>query len=169
MDLVNIPYVQARTDAKRQRPSTILLRVSDTTASAGAAKAISAVWHTQIAPSNTHYVVDSSDVVRTEADNRRDAFFLKGGISITVCSRYLEDPSDWFTQGSEQEQAWRKTANLIAALCVKHKIPLKEVNRDQMLNWAGFPTKRRGGLFYHSPSAKPGDFLSLVKEYRRKL
>lgn len=169
MDLVNIPYIEARTDAKRQRPSMIFIRTSDTTASAGAAKAIAATWHRQAAPGNTHYVVDSADVVRTEADNRRAEHFLKGGISITVCSRYLDEPIDWCTQGAEQEHAWRRTAQLVAELCTHHKIPLREVNRDQMLNWAGFRTKRRGGLFYHSPSEKPGDFLSLVQEYRRKL
>lgn len=165
MNLDNLIFIQTRLRSKSQRPTAISIRVSGNTSDVGSAKAIALAWHKERDnQKNTHYVVDSENIVRTEWDYLQDGLGQKGVVSITVSSNLFYEKEQWFE--GNQEQAYRNTAKLVAAICDKYGVRPRYIDSNSS-DWLSWKTRRRGGIMLETIGVWPDDFLPLVNEYRK--
>lgn len=163
-ELQGIALVEATHVGPRQRPTSIYLRSSFTTASKGAANLIAQAWHN---PNNKvdscHYVVDETQTLRTMSDYRESypigKIPYKNVISINVCYNPPDRPSPL---------VFEHTVKLVARLCKLHNINVAVLNDKQINKWSAHRWRSRGGIIINDCWGVSNEaFLSLVKlEYR---
>lgn len=162
------PYVQARHQGGKQKPTAIILRPSFTNSEDGAALAVAQYWHRSSSFWDAgHYTVDSSKRFRCVRDNViagvKDTD--KGAIRIALCA----DPigREVFWDWTEHGPVLMRTAELVAELSLAYKIEPRYLDEGDFERWANRRTKRRGGIYVFEKSGWPyEEFLNEVLSQR---
>jgi hypothetical protein len=156
-----IPYVEAAHSGGRQKPTALIIRTSWTTDHAGAANGIAQAWHN---PRNkfasSHYVVDESTVLRCVPDKIQSGDTMtryKGAVSIMVCHDPPKEPKPTTVS---------LAAQLAARLCVLYKIPTRQLDNADQMDWGMHRRKRRfGGIILETVGPFPAnDFFVFVRD-----
>lgn len=157
---VNVPYVQARHTGFGQKPSLIVLYASGTTTEAGAALGLANMMHRSTSPDMSfHYIVDESLAVQGVWDNivAHHCSYPLDSISIKMCDDSTLPTSRW-TDKPHRKMLIR-TADLVAKLCVAHKIKPHFLTDEQLLKWSKHRSLRSGGIVTYAQMSrvfKPG-------------
>ena len=164
----NCPYIEAHLKGGHQRPSAIVLTLSDTTSSSGAALGLANFWHKRNSKFDScHYVVDESMTYQSIWDNQQACYSPKGAIAISLCARRTMEHLEWEGPGSRRD-ALERAAGLIAALCKAHKIRPRILSIKDYQKWSNFKTKRRGGIFITVEGVFSAPLLmALVEEHMK--
>jgi N-acetylmuramoyl-L-alanine amidase CwlA len=161
-----IPFIEARHKGRKQRPKTIMIRLSETTSDRGAALGIANYWHSPSSPlESCHYVVDSELTFQCVPVNRvsySSKLVERGVVSVNVCAPPTFDVGFWKDQ--DYANVLDNAAKLVAYLCKTHNIPVRGVDL--------LDTRRlfsRGGIMVNVRGAWPtNDFLLAVAEYKNE-
>jgi hypothetical protein len=159
----NVPFVQAHHQGRKQRPKLIVLRISETSAEAGAALGIADYWHRPYSDPNAarHYVIDESVALRCIPDNRQDGAGYKGSISVVLCAMPTTSTLLW--DDGPYSNVLKRAADLVAKLCLAYRIPPRILDDEQVDRFYQHPWFSRGGLVIRVPGAWPlGLFRQLV-------
>jgi len=167
-----MPFVSAKLQGGKQKPTAIILRPSHTRSFDGAALAVAQRWHQ--APSfwsAGHYTVDESKRYRcvnddvVAGDNESD----KGAIRIAMCAEPAGNSVFW--DEDYHRHVLRKTAELVAELSLAHKIEVDYLNEEYggdktFAKWQKRRTRRRGGIYVVETSGFP--FQAFINEVDAK-
>lgn len=160
-----IPFVEARHIGGKQRPKSILIRVSNTTSQTGAAFGIASAWH-KVANNvdSCHYVVDEESTFQCVPDRIQAMathYGSKNTISINVCAQPASRATDWFDL--EHNAVFERTAKLVADISDRYKIPVRDTN------WiTHHPWFFRGGIIVCVKGAWPTEqFLDEVNIHKK--
>lgn len=159
-----VPFVESHHKGKKQRPSLIMLHLSETTSEKGAALGIANYWHQPFSPEDAacHYVVDESAQFRCVPD-KFQCGGSKGVLHITMCA--LPTTSELVWDGESYSNVLIRTADLVAQLCLAYKIHPRILDSEQFDRWFRFKSRRRSGIGIHLPGVWPRSrFLALVQE-----
>jgi hypothetical protein len=164
--LQDVPFIEAYFKGLKQKPTAILLRTSHTPSTEGSAMGIANYWHwSSRVCDSTNYVVDEASTYRCVPDNyaamhnRLDD--IQGVISINLCVPPLSEISYW--DDTMHARVLDRAAELVAALCVEHKIQPRVLTWERRSKWAKWKTRRRGGVIFALDGAFPGpEFLRNV-------
>jgi len=166
-----MPFVAAKLQGGKQKPTAIILRPSHTRSFDGAALAIAQRWHQ--APtfwSAGHYTVDEAkryrcvhdDVVAGD-DTDRNA------LRIAMCAEPVGNHQFW--DEDFHRHVLRNTAELVAELTLVHKIPVDYLNEEYggdktFAQWQRRRSRRRGGIYVVETSGFP--FKAFIDEVDAK-
>lgn len=169
--LPNVPFVEARYKGGKQKPKVILVRSSSTTSEEGAALAIATRWNQISSPEfSCHYILDEARTYRCVPD-RNVAFHdanSKGVVSINVCYEPFEDMTYWVRE--PYSDVMDSTANLVAKLCLTHRIRPRLLNAELESRWRKWRTRRRGGILIRVDGAWPDkSFVDMVQSHMTRL
>jgi N-acetylmuramoyl-L-alanine amidase CwlA len=138
-----IPFIEASNSGRKQRPKSVLIRLSETTSERGAALGIANNWHRNSSLMDScHYVVDNELVYQCVPHNQiaySSKFSSQGTISINVCAQPVFDPSFWLDP--DYVTVLFRTAELTARLCNEYHIPVRYADLMQHRGWF-----RKGGI-----------------------
>lgn len=168
-----MPFVEAKLQGGKQKPTAIILRPSHTRSFDGAALAVAQRWHQ--APSfwsAGHYTVDESKRYRCVSDNvvAGSDNTDKHALRIALCAEPVGDRVFW--DEDHHRLVLRKAAELVAELSLVHKIPVDYLNEEfggtkTYAKWRKRRTRRRGGIYVVETSGFPFDaFISEVDAKR---
>lgn len=144
-----VPFVEARHQSSKQRPTAIELSFSYTTSDEGAALGIAYAWHkskTSYEPS--HYVVDEATVYRCVPDKivaGIPEYSEPRAIRVQICAQPISGSQFW--DDTEHAKVLHRAAKLLAELCWTHKIPIVFLNEDDKNRWRAWRRRGRGGIF----------------------
>jgi hypothetical protein len=163
-----MPFVSAKLQGGKQKPTAILLRPSHTNSFEGAALAVAQNWHkSQAFWDAGHYSVDCtrryrcvSDKVVAGAGPNVD----KNAIRIAVCAEPYSGLRFW--SENHHRLVLRKTAELVAELTLAYKIRPILLNSDEFESWKNSRTRRRGGIYVFEESGWPSE--SFIDEVNAK-
>lgn len=162
-----MPFVEAKLQGGKQKPSAIILRPSHTRSFDGAALAVAQRWHQ--APSfwtAGHYTVDESKRFRCVPDNvvagSDDAD--KNALRIALCAEPVGGQQFW--DEDFHRHVLRKAAELVAELTLVHKISVGYLDNSEFDRWRTRRTRRRGGIYVMEPSGFP--YESFLEEVAAK-
>lgn len=159
-----IPFIEARNHGGKQRPKSVLIRLSETTSDRGAALGIANNWHRNVSfMDSCHYVLDRELTFQCVPSNLiaySTPYDSKGTISINVCSQPVFDATFW--RDPDYEVMFDRTAALVAGLTSKHRIPVRYVDLTKHRGWF-----RKGGIILAVKGGWPADdFLTKVNQLR---
>lgn len=159
----NYPYVQARYVGGSQRPTAIVLSLSDTTSDKGAALAIANYHHSVVAPPKSyHYIVDENKTYRCIPVDVAAYGNPHRAINVHICAQPHESVPMW-EDGSATKVMYR-TADLIADLMLAYRIPARNLTGAAEDRWVKHKWRTRGGLIVRVPGVWPyKSFLDDVK------
>lgn len=142
----NVPFVQARNVGGPHKPTAIVLTLSETTSSEGAALGIAQNLHQTNAPLKSyHYIVDETKVYRGVPDGIAAYRSPHRALNILMCADIHENwPTYW--EDATATRAIAKTADLVAELCLAHKIRARYLDEKTEPKWFRHRWRRRGGL-----------------------
>lgn len=167
MSMLDYPYVEPKWQGRRQRPSLIVLQSSMTTSDSGAAFGLAMAHHKGYTPESFHFVVDEAVAIRS-VDVKMEAEYAEDTrhtIGILLCDDPSGLPSRWEDQA--HGLLLNKLAELVANLCIEHKIPARFLDSEGLDRWSKWRIKRRGGIVVNGFMAQtywPSDyFLDLVE------
>lgn len=151
-----MPFVAAKLQGGKQKPTAIILRPSHTHAFDGAALAVAQRWHR--APSfwsAGHYTVDETKRFRCVPDNvvagNDDAD--KNAIRVAMCAEPVNNQVFW--DEDFHRLVLRKTAELVAELSLVYKINVGYLDDSEFAMWKQRRTRRRGGIYVVETSGFP--------------
>lgn len=161
----NITFVEAFRIGKKQRPRSILLRITETTTDDGAALGMAVAWHRDVSSIPTcHYAVDLLRIINCVPDNRiarNGADTMKHTVSIGLCA-YPTTYEGLWTADRDTNCVLENAAELVARLCITHKIPVRSLSSDELLK-----KRRSKGIATLIPGAWPeAYFLERVEYYK---
>lgn len=165
------PYVEARHQGGRHRPTSILIKPSWTTSDEGAALGVAQRQHMHDAPHETfHFTVDEEQIfqcvpARTVAGHEHCA--QKGLLKIKVCF----DPSvtQYGWNSGTYVRLLDQLSTLTAQLTVDYKIRPRMLNYLTFDRWTSWHTRRRGGIFAQMEGPWPQeDFIAQVERKRKE-
>ena len=167
-----MPFVEAKLQGGRQKPTAIILRPSHTRSFDGAALAVAQRWHQ--APSfwtAGHYTVDESKRFRCVPDNvvAGSDDVDKNAIRIALCAEPVGGTQFW--DEDFHRLVLRKAAELVAELTLVHKIRPTFLNdedgsTESYARWQQRRNRRRGGLYVVETSGFP--FEAFIDEVNAK-
>lgn len=168
-DLPDMPYVEARFQFGKQKPTAILLRGSFTTSDKGAALGVAQMWHSAPDPWKAgHYTVDEELRFRCVEDRvvaGTPECADRGGIRIAVCAQPIGREIFW--NEKFHSKVLNRTARLVAELSLVYKIPVRYLDEADIVKWHKHPWRKRGGIIIETPSGFPYEsFLSEVGAQR---
>lgn len=168
-----MPFVAAKLQGGKQKPTAIILRPSHTRSFDGAALAVAQRWHQ--APSfwsAGHYTVDETkryrcvpdDVVAGVGDD-----VDRNAIRIALCAEPVSNGVFW--NEDFHRHVLRNAAELVAELSLAHKIPVDYLNEEHSgdksyTKWEKRRTRRRGGIYVMETSGFP--FKAFIDEVDTK-
>lgn len=156
-----IPFIEAVHLGGKQKPKSVLIRLSETTSVPGAALGIANNWHrNESFHDSCHYVLDRSFVFQCVPENRvafSTPYTSNGTISINVCAQPLFDVEFW--KDPDYAAMLHRTAELTAKICGQYNIPVRDIGVEQHRGWF-----RKGGVITAVKGAWPGEqFLEAVR------
>lgn len=159
----NYPFVQAKHVGDTQRPTAIVLSLSNTTSDRGSALAIANYHHGPVAPRKSyHYIVDEGKTYRCVPVNVAAYGNPYRAINVHICAQPHESVPMW-EDGSATTVMYR-AADLIADLMLAYRIPARNLTGAAEEKWRKHRWRRRGGLIVHVEGAWPyTSFLGDVK------
>lgn len=169
-DLPYMPYVEARFQFGKQKPTAILLRGSFTTSNKGAALGVAQMWHSAPDPWKAgHYTIDEELRFRCVEDHvvaGTQECADRGGIRIAVCAEPVGREIFW--NEKLHGLVLNKAARLVAELTLAHKIPVRYLDEQALAKWHKHPWRKRGGIFIEDPTTgfPYESFLSEVQAQR---
>lgn len=160
-----MPYVQAKHQGGKQKPTVIILRPSFTDSFGGAALAVAQNWHRN--PSfweAGHYCVDEKTRFRCVPDKVIAGIedTEKGAIRIAICADPITGTQFWDL--SEHIKVLNKAAELVAELTLAYNINVAYLDDTSKARWSKIKTRRRGGIFVEETSGWP--FTSFINEVK---
>lgn len=166
-----MPFVAAKLQGGKQKPTAIILRPSHTRSFDGAALAVAQRWHQASSFwSAGHYTVDESKRYRCVNDDvvAGDDNSDKHAIRIAMCAEPVGNNVFW--DEDFHRLVLRKTAELVAELSLVHKIPVDYLNEEYgdktYAKWQKRRTRRRGGIYVVETSGFP--FKAFIDEVDAK-
>ena len=144
-----VPFVEARHQSSKQRPTAIELSFSYTTSDEGAALGIAYAWHkskTSYEPS--HYVVDEAMVYRCVPDKivaGIPEYSEPRAIRVQICAQPISGSQFW--DDTEHAKVLHRAAKLLAELCWTHKIRTVFLDENGKDHWRAWRRRGRGGIF----------------------
>lgn len=167
-EVPNLPYVEAKHQGGKQKPTAIILRPSFTNSEEGAALAVAQYWHKSSSFWDAgHYTVDSTKRFRCVRDNVIAGVdgVDKGAIRIAICADPVSNTSFW--EKNLHGSVLRNVAELVADLTLAYKIRPVYLDPEAKAQWESRRTRRRGGIYVVETSGWPfEDFLSEVQAQR---
>lgn len=163
-----MPFVEAKLQGGRQKPSAIILRASHTRSFDGAALAVAQRWCT--APTfwtAGHYSVDEHQRYRCVHDNvvaGAGDDVDKHAIRIAMCAEPVGPAIFW--DEDFHRLVLRKTAELVAELTLVHKIPVVYLDGDGFARWEKRRNRRRGGIYVVDGDSFP--YEAFIQEVNAK-
>lgn len=150
------PYVEAQHQGGKQKPTAIILRPSFTNSKDGAALAVAQYWHKSASFWDAgHYTVDESKRFRCVRDNviagKDDTD--KNAIRIAMCADPISGTQFWDVNA--HRFVLRKTAQLVAELCLAYDINYAYLDDEGLTRWRKRRNRKRGGIYVHEPSGFP--------------
>lgn len=147
-ELPTMPFVEAKHQGGRQKPTAIILRPSNTRSFDGAALAVAQRWH-QAASfwSAGHYTVDDRTVyqcVRPTVVAGAGQDIDPSAVRIAMCAEPVGTHSFWDVD--THRHVLRKTAQLVADLTLAYGIPATYLDDSGYERWQSRRTRRRGGI-----------------------
>jgi len=175
---MKIPFIKAKNFSKGRGGKKIRLIVIHTMESgeqANKAKQVSLWFAGKTAPdASAHYCVDNKYIVSSVSD--KDTAWATGesttnreSISIELAGKASQTKSQWADKYSADMLAL--AANLVATLCIEHKIPVKKLTPNQVRTGSGIIGHYDVTLGYriHGGHTDPGknfpwkDFIAMVQ------
>lgn len=157
----NYPYVQARNVGGKQKPTAIVLHLSNTTSEKGAALGVANYHHRFDAPHKSyHYIVDESKIYRCVPINVASYGNPYQAINILLCMQPQEVFRNWLD--SPETKALAKAVDLIADLMLAYRIPARNLTGVAEQKWFKRRWRRRGGLILRIRGDWPRNFIDDV-------
>jgi N-acetylmuramoyl-L-alanine amidase CwlA len=122
------PFVAARHSGGSQTPRLIVLHSTVSPCKPGGADAIARFFRIGQAVTSAHYAVDPAKVVQMVGDHTV-AFhcgYNKDSIGIEMCDMPDQDKTRW--DDANHQALERRTADLVARLCLAYNIPIRYVS-----------------------------------------
>lgn len=160
----DVPFVQARNVGGPHKPTAIVLSLSETTSSEGAALGIAQNLHKSSAPLNSyHYLVDEAKVYRGVPDGVAAYSTPHRALDVLICAEIHSN--EWpLWEDSTATRVMHRAADLVADLCLAHKIRARYLDESSESKWLSHRWRRRGGLIVRVRGEWPYEaFLSDVK------
>lgn len=162
-----MPFVAAKLQGGKQKPTAIILRPSHTRSFDGAALAVAQRWHR--APSfwsAGHYTVDESKRYRCVPDNvvAGNDEVDKHAIRVAMCAEPVGNQVFW--DEDFHRLVLRNTAELVAELSLAYKIPVGYLDESEFDHWKKRRTRRRGGIYVVETSGFP--YEAFIEEVAAK-
>ena len=159
----NVPFVQARNVGGPQRPTAIVLSLSQTTSDEGAALGIASNLHKPNAPLNSyHYIVDEAKTYRCIPGDTAAYSSPRHALDVLICAQPHEKVAMW--EDATATLVMHRTADLVADLILAHKIRARYLFHDDEQKWLKHKWRRRGGLIVRAIGTWPYQaFLDDVK------
>lgn len=174
-ELPTMPFVEAKLQGGKQKPTAIILRPSHTRSFDGAALAVAQRWHQ--APSfwsAGHYTVDESKRYRCVPDDvvAGDTNSDKNALRVAMCAEPFSTHTFW--NEDHHRHVLRKTAELVAELSLYHKISVDYLNEEfggdkTYAKWSKRRTRRRGGIYVMETSGFPFEAFIAEVDAKRDL
>lgn len=167
-DTPKLPYVEAKLQGGKQKPTAIIIRPSFTHSRNGAALAVAQVWHRgENFWEAAHYSVDEAK--RFRCVNDRVIAGVKEtdrrAIRIAVCAEPYTNNVFW--DPVEHSGVLENTARLVAELTLAYNIRTTQLDDDGFERWSKFRLKSRGGIYVTEPNGWSKErFASAVNFYR---
>jgi hypothetical protein len=165
---LNIPFVEAIHKGDRHKPTTIVLRLSDTTSTKGSALGIASAYHrvSSIAKSS-HYVVDadsSYQCVDVKMAAKHSGVYDKGTICVTICGE-LSEFGSLLEMPNDLGDAWFNAAELVGNLCSELRIRRRILTDEQKSEWIKWRSRSRGGIINRIGGDIPSGFMTYVEHF----
>jgi len=161
----NVPFVEAKRKGNKHKPTAIVLRASFTPSTQGAALEIARYWHRDAQTDACHYVVDSGSTYRCIPDgvsSLMGAALQNGTIWVNLCCEPNEDKELFFK--STGPNLLDRAADLVAELCLSHKIRPVKLSRNEQGKWYMWKRRSRGGVIINIEGAFPSkEFMDTVR------
>lgn len=159
-----IPFIEAFHKGGKQKPKSVLIRLSETTSAEGAALGIAGNWHrNEEYHDSCHFVLDKSLVFQCVPENvvaYPTPYTSKGTISINVCAQPVFDVAFW--SDPDYAHMLHRVAGLTAKICEQYDIPVRDIGLEQHRKWF-----RKGGIIVAVKGAWPTqrflDTVSILK------
>ena len=163
-----MPFVKAKLQGGKQKPTAIIIRPTMTNSADGAALAVAQRWH-QAGSFWTagHYSVDDRKRYRCVPDNvvAGDGNDVDpNAIRIAICADPVSNSTFW--NEDQHRLVLRKTAELVAELTLAYKIYIDFLDEEDLARWQKRRTRRRGGIYVTESSGFP--FESFMNEVEAK-
>lgn len=147
-ELPTMPFVEAKNQGGKQKPTAVILRPSNTRSFDGAALAVAQRWHQSASFwSAGHYTVDDKSIyqcVRPSVVAGAGQDIDPGAIRIAMCAEPIGLSTFWDVD--THRHVLRKTAQLVADLTLVYKIPVTYLDDFGYSHWKHRPSRRRGGI-----------------------
>ena len=145
-ELTHIPLVEAHYVGGKQRPTAIVLSLSETTSDKGAALGIASYHHKANSPKRSHhFIIDEATTYRCVSASKTAVGLPRGALSVHVCAELHEYVPLW-EEGTASLVMYR-AATLVAELCKTYKIRPVYLDADQYKRWTRHPWRHRGGIY----------------------
>ena len=162
----NYPYVQARNVGGKQRPTAIVLSLSNTTSDSGSALAIANYHHSTVAPQKSyHYVVDEDNIYRCAPLDVAVYGNPHRGIGVHICAQPHESTPLW--EDGSAARVMTRAADLVADLVLAHRIPARNLTGAAEDKWFKHRWRRRGGIIVRVQGAWP--YTSFLTDVRAQM
>lgn len=149
-----VPFVQARHVGPHHKPTAIALSLSCTTSDKGSALGIANYHHRPSAPLKSwHYILDEETTYRCVPTSVAAYGNPYGAIAVHICAEPHEYVPLW-EDGSASRVMYR-AADLVADLCLAHKIEVQYLDSAGEARWRKRRTRRRGGLIVQAVGTWP--------------
>lgn len=165
---LNTPFVEAIHKGGRHKPTSIVLRLSNTTSEDGAALGVANAWNrSRSIEKSAHFVVDeasSYQCVDVKMAAKHSGVYDKGTICVVICAQ----PSDFLRVWSDDAQgsAFFNAAKLVGELSDQLRIRRRFLTDEQKSGWIKFRCRSRGGIINRIDGNFPTqDFLDYVEYY----
>lgn len=140
-----VPYVEAYHVGTKQRPTAIVLDLSETTSDKGAALAIASQLHTRNAPPTSyHYLVDETETYQGVWNGLAAFGSPYRTLNILLCGQPQEDVS--VLEAPPMSHVLQRTALLVAQLSLTYRIPTRYLSNETLMSWEKHRFRRRGGI-----------------------
>lgn len=164
--LPRMPYVQAKYQGSKQRPTAIIIDATFTESTQGAALGIANTWHR---PSRLwehgHYVLDEATRFRCTPDrivSGIDPWSDKGALRIAVCANPSNGVTFWDLNHQPHYTVLKNAAKLVAELSTIYGIRVRILDDNAAARWRKFRLRHTGGIVIETTSGFP--YEEFVKE-----
>lgn len=161
-----VPFVEAFHVGSKQRPTAIVLDLSETTSDKGAALAVASQLHTRNAPPTSyHYLVDEAETYQGVWDRYAAYNSPYRTLNVLICGQPQEKAGIW--ELYPNRKVLNESAVLVAKLTLAYRIPVRYLQNESLMDWEKHKFRRRGGIILRVRGEWPYEtFLKQVNHDR---
>jgi hypothetical protein len=165
---LNTPFVEAIHKGDRHKPTSIVIRLSDTTTAKGAALGLAKAWHrSRSLNKSAHFVVDEEMIyqcVDVKMAAKHSGVYDKGTICVVICGE-MSDFDNLSQMPAELADAWANAAKLVGTLCSELRIRRRILTDEQKSEWIKWRSRSRGGIINRIGGDIPSGFMTYVEHF----